>query len=443
MKRIAATTILIAFLHPVWASPGHHPSGSNVTWGAVSNHQTIFGPVNNPAAGSAILGWRSGGFGMGILSSVGLGYEFGPVTDLLDNIDKVQTDLESIQSGNLDITTIDTTLTFANTFLKEAGDVGYANVSLALHAPFFPLVMTSKDWFGGSIVLDASLSVMPKLRVLDAPVEINPLIDPLTNADKMVSTRTSIYLKAAAVGEFDVGYSRPVMQNENGVLNAGITTKLYTVSLNKTLVALMQMDGASAVLEDQASDIVSKPIAFGFGLDVGALWVSKNYRTGAVLRNINAPSFKYNAIGTSCDDPTLTTAAAEGCYLAQSFGNEIDLVETYTMNPQLGLEGAIYTDSKNWVLATSLDAWSANNPVGDPYQWFTLSGGYAPTNMLIPGFRVGFRQNLAGSALSYGSVGVNWLMLSLDASAALESIDYNGSPIPRGAFINLGIDFVW
>ncbi len=79
--------------------------------------------------------------------------------------------------------------------------------------------------------------------------------------------------------------------------------------------------------------------------------------------------------------------------------------------------------------------------VGRDFQWATLSGAYATNSWWIPGARVGYRTNLAGSKLSYITGGLTlFKALTLDIAYGLDSTrDNNGKSIPRSAMINLGI----
>lgn len=118
---------------------------------------------------------------------------------------------------------------------------------------------------------------------------------------------------------------------------------------------------------------------------------------------------------------------------------------TYEMKPQLQLEGAVYSESQNWVVNAGLDANAVPDPVGRDFQWLTLSGAYATDSWWIPGARVGYRTNLAGSKLSYVTGGLTMFKaLSLDVAYGLDSVtDDKGNSIPRSAMINLGLQMTF
>jgi hypothetical protein len=115
------------------------------------------------------------------------------------------------------------------------------------------------------------------------------------------------------------------------------------------------------------------------------------------------------------------------------------------MKPQLEMEGAFYSESQNWILNASLDGNAVQDPVGRDFQWATLSAAYATNSWWIPGVRVGYRTNLAGSKLSYVTGGLTMFeALSLDIAYGLKSTtDNSGNSIPRSAMINLGLQMTF
>ena len=175
----------------------------------------------------------------------------------------------------------------------------------------------------------------------------------------------------------------------------------------------------------------------GVGLDWGALWASKHYRAGAWINNINKPSFKYNTI----------TAAELGTppYTNLTIRNQLTKEQTYEMKPQLQLEGAVFSESQNWVVNLGLDANAVPDPVGRDFQWMTLSTAYATDSWWIPGVRLGYRSNLAGSKLSYATGGLTlFKALSLDVAYGLESVkDNKGQSLPRSAMVNLNLQMTF
>ena len=115
------------------------------------------------------------------------------------------------------------------------------------------------------------------------------------------------------------------------------------------------------------------------------------------------------------------------------------------MKPQLEIEGAFYSESQNWVLNAASDANAVSDPVGRDFQWATLSAAYATDSWWVPGIRVGYRTNLAGSKLSYATGGLTlFKALSLDVAYGLDSVkDDKGNSIPRSAMATLGLQMTF
>lgn len=79
--------------------------------------------------------------------------------------------------------------------------------------------------------------------------------------------------------------------------------------------------------------------------------------------------------------------------------------QIYRMDRQLKLEGSIFTSDRRWSAHLGVDADPATDPMGDRFQWLTLSAGFTTESWWVPGVRVGLRQNLTGTELGYLSIG--------------------------------------
>lgn len=458
------------------ADPVYLPPGSNLTYGSSSNNQSIMSSITNPAAAAAQLGTEDSQYRFGILSSIGVGYEFGNVNQLYNTIDGSKgtitapitpATLQSLylaagcsasctpaQSATLATsiaTTINTSTAVAtlNNDLRMLQQDGNATVFGDVHVPLTPFVVTRKGW-GGSIVLDANVSAIANLSFIQDPLFINPTTagtigstyatyvapPPGNNSAGTYTLPTipndsTLLVKAAVVGEVGLGYSRPVLSRETGNLTAGVRAKYYQVKLVRQAKMLTASNGAQNTFNASKSYTTGS----GLGLDVGTLWTAKRYRLGAWVNNINTPSFKYNAI-----DPVVLAGYTNAAVKAQ-----LSAGDTYEMKPQLQLEGAFFSESQNWVLNAGLDGNAVKDPVGRDFQWATLSAAYATSSWWIPGARVGYRTNLAGSKLSYVTGGLTMFKaLSLDVAYGLDKItDNKGKSIPRSAMINLGLQMTF
>ena len=478
-----------AFATPVYQPPGH-----NLTYGSSSNNQSIMSSVANPAAAAAILSKDGGQFRFGLIE-IGAGYEVGNLNDLSTKVDNSKstitnpispadaitlankyltdcptltcTPAQLIAFSNDVATTINNNAAVAtlnNVLLPALQKDGNASVYGDAYVPFTPFVVSSKG-LGGSIVLNANVSAIVNASFIADPFFISPttataIANAFTTAASTQGTTNPTYtlptipndstvlLKGAVVEEIGLGYSRAVLRREApepgeneptpgamsasqlkaGELTAGVRLKYYQVKLADKAQSLTQsQSGTKGTLKTKLVYASSS----GFGLDVGTLWTSKRYRAGAWINNINSPSFKYNPIDTTS-------------YKNQTVIAQLGTGMTYTMKPQLQLEGAVFSESQNWVVNAGLDANAVQDPVGRDFQWMTLSAAYATNRWWVPGARVGYRSNLAGSKLSYITGGLTWFGVSLDIAKSLDSVhDNKGKSIPRSAMINLGFQMTF
>lgn len=454
--KFAALSMLCA---NAFATPIYHPAGPNLTYGAVSNNQSIISNVTNPAAGAAVFTKEDSQYRFGILSSIGAGYEFGQVDNLYTEIDASQTTLESAQSVNFTAvcpgpltttaqraacadaiaTTLNTTA-FApvNSVLNTFQSDGYVSGFVSGHIPLMPFVISHKG-LGGSFVLDANFSALGNMTFISDPVALqgddvlaaveeyianNNTSAPFSITLSDSSSDSTLLVKAAAIAELGLGYSRPLLRADSGELMAGFRAKYYKVGLARAAQRLLAADGAENTFDASKDYVYSS----GFGIDLGALWISNHYRVGAWIDNINKPSFKFNDVDTTgYTDPAVIAKLSESA--------------TYEMDAQLHLEGALYTESQNWVINAGMDVDAIKDPVGSEYQWATLSAGYATDSWWIPGFRVGYRANMAGTELSYMTGGLTlFKSVTLDVAYGLDSVEVEGQKGPRSAMLNLGVE---
>jgi hypothetical protein len=426
------------------ADPVYLPPGPNLTYGSSSNNQSIMSSVANPAAAAAQLNREDGQYRFGIIS-IGGGYELGNVNGLYNTIDNTKTQLTNAQTipagvisgGAAAVQTYVNSNVIApvNNAMSALQKDGNASIYFDGHLPLTPLVISKKGW-GGSFVLDANASAIANISFIADPLANVTLAQAAAIAGSGTYTPpandSALLVKAAVVGELGFGYSRPVLSRETGDLTAGARVKYYQVKLARDVQFQTSASAGGAQSTLKASQTYTSNT--GIGLDVGTLWTAKRYRLGAWVNNLNSPSFKYNTVDLSSMPIVNPTIAAQ-----------INTDGTYKMKPQLEMEGAFYSESQNWVINAGLDGNAVQDPVGRDFQWATLSAAYATDSWWIPGARVGYRTNLAGSKLSYVTGGLTMFKaLSLDIAYGLKSItDNNGNSIPRSAMINLGIQMTF
>ncbi len=441
MKQLAQGLILLSVSVGVMAEPIFHPAGENLTNGPIANFQSVIGHTNNPATGASALAVQEWNIGIGLVSSVGFGLELGPVDNLTSQLEGLSDQLELFESNPSQELATEISDNFDG-FLEEAGEKGYLQLHMGIH-PIAPIVWNSRNTLGGSLVFDVNVAVQAQLNILDAPLIYNTT----AQGAELLQTNSAVYLKVGAIAESSLAYSRSLYKNDYGTLYSGVRAKYYLAELRKSLTGVSQIEDAQKLLEDELDIAISGEQALG--VDLGLMWASDFYRAGATVRNINSPSFSYETVGLNCD--TKTGAVQDSCNIAKSFSGEIDLEEKWVMDPQINLEFALYNSSRNWFMAVSGDVSPVNDAVGNELQWFTASVGYATRSWLLPGARLGYRKNLAGSQLSTANVGLSlFKILHLDVAYGLESIKaegldlpQTGNTVPRILQVNLGIDLLF
>jgi hypothetical protein len=162
------------------------------------------------------------------------------------------------------------------------------------------------------------------------------------------------------------------------------------------------------------------------GVDIGTLWDAGQYQLGATLTNINEPKFDYPAVDTSnIQNPEIIAILADEA--------------TYVMERQLKLEGSVYTQSRSWGFNLGFDVNAIEDPIGDNYQWLTASAGYSTNSVWIPGFRFGYRRNLAGTKISYLGAGITvFKYVNIDLASSLDTTTISGKKLPRSLLFSIG-----
>jgi hypothetical protein len=83
-------------------------------------------------------------------------------------------------------------------------------------------------------------------------------------------------------------------------------------------------------------------------------------------------------------------------------------------------------------------------PMGDRFQWLTLSGGFTTDSWWIPSARIGYRQNLAGTELGYLSIGATlFKYMNIDIASALDTVEIDGQKLPQGLMGSIGFEISW
>lgn len=462
MKRLFSAACVTLFCSQVSATPVYHPYGPNLTYGAVSNGQTIMSDITNPAAGAATMDSKGGGLRFGILSNIGFGVELGEVDGMSDELDAALNEVDNNFSNSTDATAVQQSIVNINDVMSRVEDDGYAKVFGSLSIPLMPIVV-SANTLGGSLVIDANASFIGKLSAFSAPIDFSDadriaaqnhinanLVGGAPNQtfgdleiilpggsviDYNLLNDSSLVARIGGVVELALGYSTELMPFMGGKVYAGVRGKHYKVTLLQDFERI-SVEDTGQTSEDYFDDLDldDGKTSTGFGIDAGVLWVSDHLRAGATITNINEPDFEYNDFDTSgFADPND----------ASRFSGQYD--STYTMERQITVEAALTSQNKNWVIAGSLDLNEVMDPIGDKYQWMAVSAAYATDSWLLPGIRAGYRVNQAGSELSYLTGGVTlFKSLNLDIAYSPDKVeDDDGEEITRSVIVNLGLELTF
>jgi hypothetical protein len=261
-------------------------------------------------------------------------------------------------------------------------------------------------------------------ETFDLPGDIGVTIDPTGQASLQINNDSLLLTKAVETTAISVGYSRQIWPNERGGLYLGIEAKSYQMRLSRVDLRLGDITDSDEIFDSiRNADFVSEN---GFDFDVGFLWAGDNYQLGAMVTNINEASFNF-------------PVANESVY------SDLDIIDflrqdrVYTMERQLTLEGSIFSGSRRWIVNFAYDANEVPDPMGDDYQWASVSGGYLTDSWWLPGIRASYRQNLAGTELAYVGVGVTLLkVLNLDVISTLDTVNIDGQDLPQGLMASIG-----
>ena len=466
------------------AGPVYQPPGANLTYGDVTHGQRVQSASSNPAAAAADLARAPGKSTRGTLLSGAAGLEYGNIQDLFDFLDKVAEAYEPGDSddapgqdpgdkpdGGIDLGEIwDSLDPDFQEAVKDIGrevatqtallalirSEGYGKAWVAADVPF---VLGSEhlggawtfgvNWSGTAkafgivhpiefdeeaalIALQEWFDQLPINRpeVIPLPEQVLLTVDPVTNAVAFaLENDSSMVTKSSLMTELNVGYSRRAWSNSKGNLYLGAEARIYLMRLSRLSVRFGDITDTEALFDairDQNFRNDNR-----LGVDIGALWVADNYQIGVQLTNVNEPKFEFPEVDLN------------------PYNNEriIDFLQqdqSYTMDRQLKLEASVFTSDRRWSAHVGLDADPATDPMGDDFQWATLSVGFITDSWWIPGGRIGYRENLAGTKLRYLGIGLTaFKIVNIDISSALDTVSISGTTLPQGLMGSIGFQIAW
>jgi len=468
------------------AGPVYQPAGANLTYGDVTHGQRVQSASGNPAAAAADLARSSKKRTRGTVLSLAVGLEYGNVQNLFDFYDKVTLAYEPSDPGigggpgqdpgdkpdggidlgdiwdSLDpdfqetINAVAREVVAQTVLLAIIKDEGYGKAWVAADAPFvlgaehFGGTWTyGVDWSGTSKAFglvqpidfdeDAARQALEdwfNLLPIDRPVQFELsddvllAIEPVTDAVRFaIENDSSIVSKASRTTELNIGYSRNAWTHEKGSLYLGAEARLYLMRLSRLSVRFGDITDSEELFDAIRDNNFSNDNRIG--IDIGALWVGENYQFGAQLTNVNEPKFTF---------PDVDLAP----YVDDRIIGLLQKDQSYTMDRQLKFEASLFTNDRSWSTHIGFDADSATDPMGDDFQWLTWSAGFLTESWWIPGVRIGYRQNLAGTEMKYASIGVTaFKIVNFDLASALDTVVIDGTKLPQGIMFSLGFQLAW
>lgn len=466
------------------AGPVYHPPGSNLTYGDVTHGQRVQSASSNPAAAAADRARRDDDAIRGVIVSTSAGLEYGNIQDLFDLYDEITKayepsdpgegggpgqDPDAKPPGGIDIGDILDQLdpdvaaaieALGDEIVRQAALLGlirvegYARAWLAADIP----VVIGNEYLGGTWTfglnwsgntkafgiteeidfdLDAArqaiedwLDTLPSSRPEILPVSDDVVLTPGDNSVLLaIRNDSSLVSKSTQTSEFNLGYSREAWSTDAGTLYLGIEGHLYLQRLSRLSVRFGDITDSEELFDEiRNADFVRDE---DVGVDIGALWVAGNYQLGAQLTNINQPTFDFPDVNL---EP----------YSNPEIIDFLQRDKRYVMDRQLKLEASLFSRNRRWSGNLGVDANAATDPLGDDYQWLTVSTGYTMDNWWLPNVRLGYRQNLAGTEISYLSVGFTaFRFVNVDIASALDTVSIDGTTLPQGLMTSIGFQINW
>jgi hypothetical protein len=278
-----------------------------------------------------------------------------------------------------------------------------------------------QNWF------DTEVANRPNLLQVGGQVFL--LLDALGNVKFALQNDSAIAFKASQLLTASTGYGRAAWSNDAGTLYVGAEADLHDMRLSGIGVRFGDMTDSEELFDLIRNTDYERDVRLG--LDAGVLWVADKYQLGAQLTNLNEPEFRFPSIDTTP-------------FKDESVKQRLEESLVYTMERQLKLEASLFSQSRKWSWHAGLDANATSDPVGDEFQWATLSGGFDTGSRWFPNIRLGYRQNLAGTEKRYASLGMTMFrFINVDIASSLNTTKIDGRKLPEGLMFSMGFQISW
>ncbi|QOL25796.1 conjugal transfer protein TraF [Thalassotalea sp. LPB0316] len=331
---------------------------------------------------------------------------------------------------------------------------GYGKAEVYVEAPF----IINTDFHGGTLLFGASYTGYAKALGILEQVEFNaeqaaselrriPDFDPddgiqeldLSGGVKLyynpenqaikvvVSNDSLLLVKSARISKINLSYSRKEFSTDYGDFYWGVKPTFYNVGMTNLGVRIGDLEDAESIFKDIRNGDYS--YENGLDLDFGVSLVADNYLIAGHFKNVFESSY---------DFPEIDRRRFNSPYVL----GQLDRNEEFTLERQLTLQAAIFTEDHKWSFSAELDANSTYDPMLDKYQWLNVSAGYATDSWWLPSARIGFSRNLVGSELSYVNAGLTFMRyVNLDIASTLDTVELDDDDYVRGLSISLGVQF--
>lgn len=452
----------------------YQPIGSSMVLGNYANRHALSTALGNPA--STYLMANLQGFRVNFLGPMAIGFEGGGASDLNDRVDEIEAIFDRDFTSSIDINAIKTeaqtvldnegqaaadafvvdkiaellaninsSLSDADGVISDISQTTYVKFATTVQAPFLPIIYKTRR--RGVFMLDASASLVGRADILSDNLTLIGVdgLEAVSSAADLdgvdisgidIQSDTSLHLKRASDLRFGIGYSEMVARSPSSALIVGGKLNFHRLALDQKLTVLTE-DGDSSVSYGDFF-LGREDVSSGIALDLGVILAARNYQLGASIANVNEPTFDYKVLGNCAG---LAGADLTSCHAAVRFANKgaLSLNDTYTMKAQLTLDAAIKSKDQHFSLAGSYDVNAIADPLGDEYQWATVSLSYFSDNWILPGMRVGMRRNMVGNELNYYTAGVTFYR-RLDLDLAFSPKNENDN---SGLMLSAGYSFTY
>ncbi len=255
-------------------------------------------------------------------------------------------------------------------------------------------------------------------------------VDPASGKVRFKLENDSLLLtKAIEETSLAIDYSRVFWQRDGQQLSLGIRPKFIRLGLTNVATRLGDLSDSEALFD--AIKNAQYQYEQDLGLSLGLLWQSQQFSAGLSLRDVNSPSFKYPVMDYSR-------------FTKVSMVSALERSRSYTKDPQANVEFGWQSSSARWNVAGSADFNAVDDPFLLPYQWLNVSASYTGKRWYSSSLRLGLAQNLAGTKLSYMTLGYTLFNIwNIELAGGLDTLSLQGSELPRSLAISTGLQFAF